>query len=137
MRRRRGHGVRDTLVVLALGVLAVVAALAWLGEHLAVLAGCALLIGGAYYLGRYERRQARPAIGSRPGQGQTTEPAAAAALPVATLPLAGIDSDWDELGTRQPTSLQAGSDRDSLIAAPRVHARFVGDDLAGGCGQRV
>jgi hypothetical protein len=103
--------------VLALGVLAVVAALAWLAEHLAVLAGCGILIGGAYYLGQlHERRRARPAITSRPGQARPEEPAAAAALPVATLPLAG---DWDELGTRQqPASQQAGPDRDSLIAAP-------------------
>ena len=115
MRRRRGHGVRDTLMVLALGVLAVVAALAWLGEHLA---GCALLIGGEYYLGRYERRQARPAISSRPGQGQTTEPAVAAALPVTTLPLADYR---DEPGAEQRPAGQA--DRGRLLADPRSGAR--------------
>jgi len=56
--RRRGHHARDTLLELALGTLAVIAALAWLAEHLAVLAGCALLIAGAYYLG--QRKRARP-----------------------------------------------------------------------------
>ena len=55
-RRRRGH---DALIMLLLGVLAVVAALAWLAEHLMIFAGVALLIGGAYYLGQlHGQRQA-------------------------------------------------------------------------------
>ena len=51
--RRRRNRRHDVLIMLLLGVLAVVAALAWLAEHLAVLAGVALLIGGAYYLGSF------------------------------------------------------------------------------------
>jgi hypothetical protein len=114
-RRRRGHGARDALLVLALGTLAVVAALAWLALHLAVLAGCGLLIAGAYYLG--QRRRARPGQVQPQRARPEASAAAAAALPVATLPLAGYedddDSDWE-----QPVTLQAGSDRDRLIAAP-------------------
>lgn len=110
-RRRRGH---DVLIMLLLGVLAVIMALAWLAEHLAVLAGVALLVGTAFYLGQLHER--RRAISSRPGQGQAAGPAAAGAVPTAALPLAG---DWDELGTRQPASLQAGpGSRDKLLADP-------------------
>ncbi len=97
--RRRRNRRHDVLIMLLLGVLAVVAALAWLAEHLAVLAGVALLIGGAYYLGQlHGRRQARP--GQARQQVWPAGPAAASALPAATLPQA--DYDWDELGTRRP-----------------------------------
>ena len=93
--------------MLALGTLAVIAALAWLAEHVLVLAGVALLIGGAYYLGqRHGRRQARP------GQIQTRQALAGGArsrraMPAGTLPQA--DYDWDEPGTRsRPVYGQVG-----------------------------
>ena len=116
-RRRRGH---DVLIVLLLGVLAVVAALAWLAEHLAVLAGAALLVWGAYYLGHlHERRRARPGQ-ARPPRGWAEEPAATAVVPAVTRPQA--DYDWDEEpATRQPASLQA--DRDSLLNTPMSGVR--------------
>jgi hypothetical protein len=130
--RRRRNRRHDVLIMFLLGVLAVVAALVWLAEHLMVLAGVALLTGTAFYLGqRHERRRA---IGSRPGQGQAAGPAAAvpaatttvpaatmaapAALAVATMTAPG---DWDELSTRQPASLQA--DRDSLLNTPMSGVR--------------
>jgi len=90
------------LIMLLLGVLAVVAALVWLAEHLMVLAGAALLVGGAYYLGHaHERGRARHVIiSSRPGQARPGEPPAAGAVPAVTLRQAGYD--WDEPATRQP-----------------------------------
>ena len=115
MRRRRGHGVWDTLPVLALGTLAVVAALAWMAEHLAVLAGCVLLIAGAYYLG--QQRRARPRQ-VQPQQARPEEPAAAATVSAATLPLAGYGQD-EELTDERPARR---ADRDSLLADPRSGA---------------
>lgn len=141
MRRRRGHSARDTLLVLALGTLAVVAALAWLAEHLAVLGGIALIIGAAYHFGQRGRRQARPAISPRPGQVHTAGPAAAVPLPVAALPLAddrdeaGADrharghlTESDEMITvdlehTAPDNLPTRSDRQPLIAAPMSGCR--------------
>lgn len=138
---RRGHDLLIMLLVLLLGALAMIAAVVWIAEHLAVLAGCVLLITGAHYLG--QQRRARPGQ-VQPKQAGPEEPAAAVALVVATLPPA---DDWDEPGAeqrpagqagrdrpprdflteseetitafsgRQSASLQAGSDRDSLIAA--------------------
>jgi hypothetical protein len=108
----RRHSVRDSLLVLVLGVAAAaVSVLEWMAGHLIVAAGVALIIAAACKLG--QRRRARP------GQVQAAGPAVAT-LPVATLPLA---DDWDELGTRQSASLPAGSDRDSLLADPRSGAR--------------
>ena len=119
MRRRRGHGARDTLLVLVRCALAMIAAVAWMAEHLIVFAGCALLIGSAFYLGQlHEHRRARPAISSRLGQARPEEPAAAAALPVARLPLADYR---DEPGAEQRPAGQA--DRDRLLADPRSDAR--------------
>ncbi len=113
--RRRGRSARDALLVLALGTLAIIADMAWLAEHVLILAGVALLIGAAYYLGRHGRRQVRPGqIQTR--QARPEEPAAAGAMPAGTLPQA--DYDWDEPGTRQPASVPTGSDRDSLLADP-------------------
>ena len=115
---RRGHDLLIMLLVLLLGALAMMAAVAWMAEHLIVFAGVALLMCGVFYLGRYERTRARSGqIQLR--QAWPEEPAAAA-LPAATLPQA--DYDWDELGTRQPASVPAGSDRDSLLADPRSGA---------------
>jgi hypothetical protein len=116
-RRRRRSRRHDVLIMLLLGVLAVVAALIWLAEHLAVLTGIALLMWGAYYLGRHGRRQARPAISPRPGQARPEEPAAAGAVPTVTLPHA--DYDWDDQGAPRPLSgPPAGADRDSLLNTP-------------------
>ena len=48
-RRRRGrHGARDTLLAAVLLAFAVLSAVAWLIAHVLILAGVALLIGGAY-----------------------------------------------------------------------------------------
>ena len=115
MRRGRGHGARDTLLVLALGTLAVVAALAWLAEHLAVLAGCVLLIAAAYALGQRRRAQPRQV---QLRQARPEEPAAAAALVVATLPLADYP---DERGAEQRPAGQA--DRGRLRATPMSGVR--------------
>ena len=123
-RRRRGHGVPVTLLVLLLGVLAVIAAVAWMVEHLMVFAGCALLIGSAFYLGQlHEHRRARPAISSRPGQARPEEPAAATALRVATLPLAGYGQD-EELTDEQPARR---ADRTQLLADPLSGVRPPGE----------
>ena len=124
-RRRRRHGALDTFLVLALLVLAVLSALAWLAEHLAVLAGVALLMWGAYYLGR---RQARPGQ-VQPPRVWPEEPAAVpavatATVPVATVPVPGTGSDWCEPDTRQQPSLPA--DRDSLLADPLSGAHPIG-----------
>ena len=73
---RRGHGVLIMLLVLLLGALAMIAAVAWMAEHLAVLAGCVLLIAGAYYLG--QQRRARPRQ-VQPRSAWPEEPAAASA----------------------------------------------------------
>ncbi len=118
-RRRRGH---DALIVLLLGVLAVIMALAWLAEHLMILAGVALLLWGVFHLGHlHERRRARPGQ-VMPPRGRLEEPSAAPPVPAVTLPQA--DYDWDEEpGTRQQASLPAGPDRDSLLADPRSGAR--------------
>lgn len=143
---RRGHDVLIMLLVLLLGALAMIAAVAWMAEHLAVLAGCVLLIAGACYLG--QQRRARPGQ-VQPKQARPEEPAAAVALVVATL----LADDWDEPGAeqrpagqagrerpprdfltesnetitiasgRQPGILPAGSDRDLLIATPMSGAR--------------
>jgi hypothetical protein len=56
-RRRRGH---DVLIMLLLGVLAVVSALAWLAAHVLILVGVALIIGLASHGGKlHERSRAR------------------------------------------------------------------------------
>ena len=111
-RRRRGHGVPVTLLVLLLGVLAVIAAVAWMAEHLMVFAGVALLIGGAYYLGQlHERRRARPGQ-IQPRQAWPEEPAAAAASPE-------VDFSWGQDDQDAPQPLpgpSAGPDRDKLLA---------------------
>jgi hypothetical protein len=59
MRRRRGHGVQVTLLVLMLGALAMIAAVAWMAGHLIVFTGVALLMWGVFYLGRHEWTRAR------------------------------------------------------------------------------
>jgi hypothetical protein len=46
------------LLVLLLSALAMIAAVAWIAEHLIVFAGVALLIWGVFYLGRHERTRA-------------------------------------------------------------------------------
>ena len=112
---RRAHGARDTLLVLALGTLAVIAALAWLAEHLIVFAGVALIVGGAFYLGQRRRAQPRQV---QPQQARPEEPAAAAAVSAATLPLADYR---DEPGAEQRPAGQA--DRGRLLADPRSGAR--------------
>ena len=115
MRRRVKH---DVLVLALAGILvvfAVAAAVAWLIAHVLILAGVALLIGGAYYLGQRRRARPRQAV---PQRARPEEPAAAAALPTATLPLTDI---WDEPGAGQQPAGQA--DRDSLLADPRSGAR--------------
>jgi hypothetical protein len=122
MRRRRGHGVLVTLLVLMLGALAMIAAVAWMAGHLIVFAGVAVLMWGVFYLGSHEWTRARPGQ-TQPRQARPEEPAAAAALPAVTLPLAG---DWDEPGTRQPARLQAGPDRARLLADPRSGAHPLG-----------
>ena len=99
---RRGHRARDTLLVLALGTLAVIAALAWLAEHLMVLAGVALLIGAPTTSG--QRSAASTTTSSQPQQARPKEPAAAAAVAAATLPLADYR---DEPGDR-PAASRAG-----------------------------
>ena len=68
---RRGHDLLIMLLVLLLGALAMIAAVAWMAEHLIVFAGVALLMWGVLYLGRHERTRARPGLSSRgrPGQG--------------------------------------------------------------------
>lgn len=43
--RRLGRSARDALLVLALGALAIIAAMAWMAEHVLILAGVALIIG--------------------------------------------------------------------------------------------
>ena len=116
MRRRRGHGARDTLLVLVLGAFAVVAALAWLAEHLIVFAGVALIAGGAFHLG--QRRRARPGQ-VMPRQARPEAPAAAGTVPAATLPLAGDRERWSQC-TRQPASLQAGPDQGFVARRPAI-----------------
>jgi hypothetical protein len=120
--RRRRNRRHDALIIGALAVLAVIMALAWLAKHLAVLAGVALLIAGAYCAARHGRRRARPGQVRLPS-GQPEEPAAAPAVPAVTLPQS--DYDWGEPGTRQPASPPAGPDRDKLLADPRSRARPV------------
>lgn len=122
-RSRREHAARDMLLVAALVVLAVLSAVAWLMAHVLILAGVALIIGGACHLGRRGRRQARP--GQACTAGAAKAPAAplpaAAAVPVTTVPVPGTGSDWCEPGTRRQPSLPA--DRDSLLADPRSGVR--------------
>lgn len=125
MRRRRGHGARDTLLVLVLGAFAVVAALAWLAEHLIVFTGVALIAGGAFHLG--QRRRARPGQ-VMPRQARPEAPAATGTVPAATLPLAvpAAAFSWDQDDQVAPQPLPgppAGPDRDSLIATPMSGAR--------------
>jgi threonine/homoserine/homoserine lactone efflux protein len=83
---RCGHDMLIMLLVL-LGALAVIAAVAWMAEHLIVFACVALLVWGVFYLGRHERTTARPGQ-ILPRQAQPEETAAAGAMPTATLPLA-------------------------------------------------
>ena len=124
--RKHGNRRHDLLIVALLAVLAAAAALAWIAQHLAVLAVVALLVWGAYSLGRRAQGRTRP---GQAGMRQVPEaPAAplpaAAAVPVTTVPVPGIGSDWCEPGTRQQPSLQAGSDsRDKLLATPMSGAR--------------
>jgi len=105
------------LLVLLLVVLAVLSAAVWLAEHLAVLAGAALLIWGAFHLGHlHERRRARPDQ-AQPPRGWAEEPAAAGAMPTAALPL-------PDYGQDEPARLQAGpDDGDKLLADPMSGAR--------------
>jgi hypothetical protein len=106
-RRRRRHGVPVMLF------LALIAAAAWLAANLGVLAGCVLLIGTAYYLGQlHGRRQAPGPI--QPHQARPEEPAAAAALPAATLPLADHGQD-EELTDERPARRAS---RTRLLADP-------------------
>jgi hypothetical protein len=116
------HDVSVLLLAAVFMAFAMISAAVWLIEltavHAAILAGIALIIGAACHFGRRDRRRARPGQ-VQPPRGRPEQPTAAA-LPVATLPLA---ADWDELGTRQPAPLQAGSDRDSFIATPMSGAR--------------
>jgi hypothetical protein len=100
-RRRRGH---DLLIVLLLALLAVAAALIWLAQHLAILAGVALLVWGAYSLGRRAQGRARPGQ-AVPPRGRPEVPAAAPAVPAVTLPPA--DYDWDQRGARHKARLLA------------------------------
>ena len=119
MRRQRRHSARDALLALVLALLAIAAALIWIAEHLAVLAGVALLIAGAYHLG--QRRRAQPGQAAPP-RWQPEMPAAGPAAPMVTLPRTdpahgqdeAPDGEQDQLGTRQPASVQAGSDRTRL-----------------------
>jgi hypothetical protein len=114
-RRKRRHNA-------LIAVLAVLIGLSWLAEHLIVLAGVALLTGGAFYLGRlHDRRRARPGQAAPlPSRSQPGTPLPSA-VPAATLPHADYDRD-DEPGTRQPASVPAGSDRARLLADPRLGA---------------
>ena len=96
---RRGHDLLIMLLVLLLGPLAMIAAVAWTAEHLIVFAGVALLMWGVFYLGRHEQTRARPGQ-IQPRQARPVEPAAAA-LPAATLPLAGYGQD-EELTDKRP-----------------------------------
>ena len=124
MRGRRNRR-RDALMIGALGALAVIMALIWLLQHLLILAGVALLVGAAYHLG--QRRRARPGQAAAPRASQAPEmPAAGPAAPMVALPRAdpargqdeAPDGAWDQRGTRQPASVPAGPDRDSLLADP-------------------
>ena len=111
---RRGHDLLIMLLVLLLGALAMIAAVAWMAEHLIVFAGVALLMWGVFYLGRHERTRARPGQ-IQPRQAWPEEPAAAAALPAATLPLAGYGQDG-ELTDKRPA--RRAADRTRLLADP-------------------
>jgi hypothetical protein len=111
---RRGHDLLIMLLVLLLGALAMIAAVAWMAEHLIVFAGVALLMWGVFYLGRHEWTRARPGQ-IQPRQGWPEEPAAAAA----TVPLAGYGQDG-ELTDKRPARRAA---RDSLLADPRSGLR--------------
>ncbi len=93
------------LLVLLLGALAMIAAVAWMAEHLIVFAGVALLMWGVFSLGRQERTRAPPGQ-IQPRQARPEEPAAAAG-PAATLPLACDRERWSQR-TRQPASQPAG-----------------------------
>ena len=118
MRRRRQHGgpVIGALVLLAL--LAVIAAAIQIAEHLTLLAVIAAVAAGAFYLGQlHERRRARPGQ-IQPRQARPEEPAAAAALPTATLPLADYR---DEPSAEQRPAGQV--DRGRLLADPRSGVR--------------
>jgi hypothetical protein len=110
---RRGHDLLIMLLVLLLGALAMIAAVAWMAEHLIVFAGVALLMWGVFYLGRHERTRARPGQ-IQPRQAWPEEPAAAA-LPTATLPLAGYGQDG-ELTDKRPA--RRAADRTRLLADP-------------------
>lgn len=123
--RRHSRIKHDVLILILVTVLcafAVLSAAVWLIAHVLILAGVTLLIGLAFNAGQLHER--RRAISSRPGQVHAVAPLPAA-VPVttATVPVASTGTDWDELSTRQPASVPAGSDRDSLLADPRSGAR--------------
>ena len=109
---RRGHDVLIMLLLL-LGALAVIAAGAWLAGHLTVFAGVALLMWGAFYLGRRERTRIRPGQ-IQPRQVRSEAPAAAAVLPAATLPL----TDYRQDGELTDKQSARWADRTRLIADP-------------------
>ena len=118
MRRRRQHGVPVIGALVLLALLAVIAAAIQIAEHLTLLAVIAAVAAGAFYLGQlHERRRARPRqVQPRPAWPE--EPAAASALPVATLPLAGYGQDEELTDERRARR----ADRDSLLADPRSGA---------------
>jgi len=115
---RRGHDLLIMLLVLLLGALAMIAAVAWMAEHLIVFADVALLMWGVFYLGHHERTRAGPGQ-TQPRQARSEEPAAAAALPAATLPLAGYGQDG-ELIDKRPA--RRAADRTRLLADPLTGA---------------
>jgi len=114
MRRRRQHGVPVIGALVLLALLAVIAAAIHIAEHLTLLAVIAAVVAGAFYLGQlHERRRARPRQ-VQPWQAWPEEPAAAA-LPAATLPLAGYGQDG-ELTDKRPA--RRAADRTRLLADP-------------------
>ena len=125
-RRNRRHG---ALIIGALVLLALFAVIQIAG-HLAVLAVIAAIAISAYYLGRHASRRARPGQAAPPRR-QPEMPAAGPAAPMVTLPRTdpahgqdeAPDGEQDQLGTRQPASVQAGSDRTRLLAAPMSGVR--------------
>ncbi len=114
MRRRRQHGVPVTRALVLLALLAVIAAAFWVAGHLALLAVTAAVADVAFRLGRHECRRARPGQ-VQPPRWRPEEPAAASALPAATLPLAGHGQDGG-LADERPARLAANRTR--LLADP-------------------
>jgi hypothetical protein len=106
---RRGHDVLIMLLVL-LGALAMIAAVAWLTGHLIVFAGIALLMWSVFCLGHHEQTTARPGR-IQPRQARPEEPASVVA---AAPPLADYGEDGELPDDRSATVAGLGGGPDPI-----------------------